>query len=374
MTMKEMYKGKVNSPETLLSEQITAAQTDIKVEDASVLPTGPNLAVIGVGTDAETIKYSSINNNILVGCTRGFQGIAKVWDANTPVARNFTEYDIGSLQDNVEKLNSEKAEKTELFSKNASDLTVDDNNQLVTKAEKTTWNGKQDKLTAGENVSISGSRISATDTKYNKATATADGLMSKEHFSKVDDIPADPKYTDTVYEHPTTHPASMITESVTKRFVSETEKNTWNGKQDKLTAGSNVSISGSTISATDTKYTAGTNVTISGNTISATDTKYTAGENITISGTTISATGVVEISSTSGTDFEATKIGNIVVVKLSKETAVLPIGYRPTLDTVLPIGKMNGSTPIAAAIVVKSNGTLTSSSTMYGTTTITFLI
>ena len=48
-------------------------------------------------------------------------------------------------------------------------------------------------------------------------------------------------------------------------------------KQDVLTAGSNISISGNTISATDTKYTAGTNVQISAaNVISATDTKYTA--------------------------------------------------------------------------------------------------
>jgi hypothetical protein len=51
------------------------------------------------------------------------------------------------------------------------------------------------------------------------------------------------------------------------------------GKQDTLTAGTNVSISGTTISATDTKYTAWTNVSIdSGNKISATDTKYSASD------------------------------------------------------------------------------------------------
>ena len=56
------------------------------------------------------------------------------------------------------------------------------------------------------------------------------------------------------------------------------------GKQDTLTAGSNISISGTTISATDTTYTAGTNVAISAaNVISATDTTYTASTGINIS-------------------------------------------------------------------------------------------
>ena len=65
------------------------------------------------------------------------------------------------------------------------------------------------------------------------------------------------------------------------------------GKQDVLTPGNNIQISGNTISATDTKYTAGTNVQInSSNVISATDTTYSA-----FSG---SAAGLVP-ASTSGT-------------------------------------------------------------------------
>lgn len=55
------------------------------------------------------------------------------------------------------------------------------------------------------------------------------------------------------------------------------------GKQDTLTAGSNITIAqDGTISATDTTYTAGTNVDITGGVISATDTTYTAGANVTI--------------------------------------------------------------------------------------------
>lgn len=37
-------------------------------------------------------------------------------------------------------------------------------------------------------------------------------------------VPADAKFTDTVYTHPDSHPASMITEDASHRFVTDTEK------------------------------------------------------------------------------------------------------------------------------------------------------
>ena len=76
-----------------------------------------------------------------------------------------------------------------------------------------------------------------------------------------------------------------------------------NAKQDDLTAGSNITISGSTISATDTTYTAGNGLTLTGTAFSADTTvlatqndlsgkqnTLTAGNNIQITGDTISAT------------------------------------------------------------------------------------
>lgn len=60
------------------------------------------------------------------------------------------------------------------------------------------------------------------------------------------------------------------------------------GKQDKLTAGENITISGDVISSKDTTYAAGANITINDGVISATDTTYTAGENITITNNVIS--------------------------------------------------------------------------------------
>lgn len=48
--------------------------------------------------------------------------------------------------------------------------------------------GKQDKLTAGANVTIDGATISATDTTYGEASATASGLMSAADKAALDGI------------------------------------------------------------------------------------------------------------------------------------------------------------------------------------------
>lgn len=168
--MKEMYKGKVNSPATLLVETIDSSVTSIKVADGSVFPEGPNVAVIGTDGNAETIKYESINGNILVGCVRGFQGKASVWDKDTIIARNFTEYDLDTLQENILELDKNKVDKA------------------------------------------SGKGL-ISDTEKNKLANIEDGANK--------------------YVHPSSHPASMITETSSKRFVSDTEKQKWNDKIDK---------------------------------------------------------------------------------------------------------------------------------------------
>ena len=63
------------------------------------------------------------------------------------------------------------------------------------------------------------------------ATTTDDGLMSAGDKSKLDGIAANAnKYT-----HPSTHAATMITEDSTHRFVTDTEKSTWNAKASTVT-------------------------------------------------------------------------------------------------------------------------------------------
>lgn len=88
------------------------------------------------------------------------------------------------------------------------------------------------------------------------------------------------------------------------------------GKQDTLTAGSNITIaSDNTISATDTTYSAGTGLNLNGTSFSvdytATQAKLTAGSNVTISGDTISATDTT-YSAFTGTDGTAAGVAGLV--------------------------------------------------------------
>ena len=94
----------------------------------------------------------------------------------------------------------------------ASSITQDADNRFVTDAEKTAWNNKQDSLTAGANVTIIGTTISAIDsiyddtalktritavenredkdTTYDAATTTTNGLMSSTDKTKLDGVEA----------------------------------------------------------------------------------------------------------------------------------------------------------------------------------------
>ncbi len=62
-----------------------------------------------------------------------------------------------------------------------------------------------------------------------KSTQTVDGLMSAVDKKKLDNISANANN----YVHPSTHPATMITEDGTHKFVSDAEKTKWNDKYTK---------------------------------------------------------------------------------------------------------------------------------------------
>jgi len=63
------------------------------------------------------------------------------------------------------------------------------------------------------------------------STATATALSGKVDDSQVlTDVPLGAVFTDTIYTHPLTHPASIITQDTNNRFVTDAEKSAWNGK------------------------------------------------------------------------------------------------------------------------------------------------
>lgn len=118
MAQKSMYPAKPNSPITLITLDITADQTDIPVGDVYAFIVGnetENIAVIGTGGSAETIRFSGVDivNSLLTGCERGVEGWtddpeqnAQAWETGTQIARLFTVYDHNTFKENIEDLDS----------------------------------------------------------------------------------------------------------------------------------------------------------------------------------------------------------------------------------------------------------------------------
>ena len=75
-------------------------------------------------------------------------------------------------------------------------------------------------------------------------------------------VPSGAKFTDTVYTHPASHPPSIITQDASNRFVTDTEKANWNGRA-VFKNGSSTFPVGTTHTITDAFITTNTLITIS---------------------------------------------------------------------------------------------------------------
>ncbi len=90
-----------------------------------------------------------------------------------------------------------------------------------------------------EQKAVNKSLQEAVDSKVNKDGSK---VLSDENFSTADKNKLDSiSENANNYTHPSTHAASMIAESATKRFVSDLEKQTWNAKQNALTIDASLS-------------------------------------------------------------------------------------------------------------------------------------
>lgn len=49
-------------------------------------------------------------------------------------------------------------------------------------------------------------------------------------YTVASNVPSGAKFTDTIYTHPSTHASNIIAQDANNRFVSDAEKNVWNGK------------------------------------------------------------------------------------------------------------------------------------------------
>lgn len=126
MAWQTMYPGIANSIETTLVGAITAYSTTIYVLDATNIPAAPTLLVIGgAAPTAETVLVT-VKNGTTLTVQRGFEGAAKSWPAGTVIARNFTNYDYSALINNIDQLDTDKADAADIPTK-TSDLTNDSN-------------------------------------------------------------------------------------------------------------------------------------------------------------------------------------------------------------------------------------------------------
>ena len=110
--LNTMYPGVANSPETFLKENVAPEGTILYVNDASVLGDLPTLAVLGTDQNAETVLVKSKRSDGGLEVQRAVEGLARKWDKATVVARNFTNYDYKQLAENIKKLNDGKVEKS----------------------------------------------------------------------------------------------------------------------------------------------------------------------------------------------------------------------------------------------------------------------
>lgn len=115
MAISTMYPAMPGSPKTTLTADITADATSLTVSDGNVLPTAPNILVIGDDENAEVIGYNAKSGNTISGLVRALGGTtASAWSAGAEVARNITSFDHDRFMENIEALEAEKANTADL--------------------------------------------------------------------------------------------------------------------------------------------------------------------------------------------------------------------------------------------------------------------
>lgn len=116
MSYVTLDEARVNSPTTTLSSLITNVATTIPVVELGVFADAPNVAVIGFGVDAETIRYtgksSASGSGNLTGVTRAYDtsgtyGAAKEWVSGTRIYNGVTAERHNKIRANFEQHQSD---------------------------------------------------------------------------------------------------------------------------------------------------------------------------------------------------------------------------------------------------------------------------
>ena len=111
--LQTMYPGVANSPDTFLVEGLTIDGTVMYVADGAVFGEIPTLAVIGQAELAETVQITGKQSDGGYTIIRGVEGKRQAWAKATNVARNWTNKDYEALRSNVTAINSEVGTKVD---------------------------------------------------------------------------------------------------------------------------------------------------------------------------------------------------------------------------------------------------------------------
>lgn len=103
-TLLDVYDGMENSPVDYLQAGIDADDTELTVTNENNYPAAPCIVSLGTGEDAEHVRVTAKGAGTLT-VVRGVSGVAKEWDAGTPVTSYLTAYEWNRLIDNVETVN-----------------------------------------------------------------------------------------------------------------------------------------------------------------------------------------------------------------------------------------------------------------------------
>lgn len=108
MTQKPMYPTVTGNPHTIICADYTAGvDTDIYCNDASFLPSAPNLCTIlsKDGNSLVTVKYTSVSAHLLSGVTvvQGYPATAvmQVFEVGCTLSKPIEQETIQSIQDNI---------------------------------------------------------------------------------------------------------------------------------------------------------------------------------------------------------------------------------------------------------------------------------
>jgi hypothetical protein len=102
-----LYAGKANSPAAKLLVPISALDVSATLDYGTYLPAAPNICTFGTGADAETVIYGAKVGNVISSLTRGVEGTAAPWGINTPVSRQYSNYDWQAAIDHITQLETD---------------------------------------------------------------------------------------------------------------------------------------------------------------------------------------------------------------------------------------------------------------------------